>query len=141
MDNITTTTQETEATMFENMLTLDVEGIRQVMLECIPEEYFTNGEMEKTPQNINWMFTVWVLDNLELDEADLRLLLQVLNKHYSGEISIHEGWGGCEADSNQELISEKIRFDASEHSNDSDTLRAAVKMGWVDAIYLEEDEV
>lgn len=141
MENITTTTQEVEAKLFETLLTKDSEGIRQVMLECIPEEYFTNGEMEKSPQNINWMFTVWALDGAEFDEEGLRLLLQVLDKHYSGEISIHEGWGGCEADSNQELISEKIRFDASEHTNDSDTLRAAVKMGWVDAIYLEEDEV
>ncbi|MCL2874744.1 MAG: DUF424 domain-containing protein [Betaproteobacteria bacterium] len=88
------------------------------------------------PQNVNYMFAVWAI------EADARIeskqdmldLLSVLEKQCP-VIAIDEGfYGGCRANSNQELIVQKIKFDIANefyHADDYPAYQAAVELGWL----------
>ena len=101
-----------------------------------------NEYMPMTRENINWMVAVYAVEQSLVESAeDLTNLLAAMNKHYDGPISVHEGWGGCEADSNQELITEKIRFDMRENSIclNIPAITAAIELGWVEQSELDED--
>lgn len=100
-----------------------------------------NEHMPMTRENINWMVAVYAVEQSLVETAeDLTNLLAAMNKHYEGPISVHEGWGGCEADSNQELITEKIRFDMRENSIclNIPAITAAIELGWVEQSELDE---
>lgn len=97
--------------------------------------------MPMTRENINWMTAVYAIDFQYAKTAeDLTNLLAALDKHYEGPINIHEGWGGCEADSNRDLIVSKIHFDLGECWEDHNTSAtlSAIELGWVDADRYEE---
>jgi hypothetical protein len=120
-----------------NYTDMTPEEIGQAMLAYLEEcgQTFSDGA-PATPENINWMFAVYAIDRCAVEDgSDLQNLLSAMNKHYEGPISVHEGWGGCEADSNLELITEKLVFDLRENieTHNSEATLAAVKLGWVDA--------
>lgn len=95
-----------------------------------------DSNLPMTRENINWMTAVYAIDHRHVETAnDLINLLAAMNKHYEGPINIHEGWGGCEADSNQDLITSKIRFDLSECWEDHNVQAtlSAIELGWYDA--------
>lgn len=109
---------------------------RERILDYLPADIFNNN-LPATPENINWMYAVACIDD---GDGDLESMLETMNKHYTGPISIHEGHGGCEADSNQELIIQKIRFDMRENP-DSINVEAtleAVRLGWIGADEYQE---
>lgn len=100
-----------------------------------------DSNMPKTPENMNWMTVVYAIEGGFVDSVDdINNLLATIEKHYSGPISIHEGWGGCEADSNKELITEKLEFDLREFGecHHVNATRAAVELGWISSEYYEE---
>ena len=100
-----------------------------------------NEHMPMTRENINWMVAVYAVEQSLVETAeDLTNLLAAMNKHYEGPISIHEGWGGCEADSNEELITEKIRFDMRENSISLNitAITAAIALGWIKQSELDD---
>lgn len=75
--------------MFSNYQDLTSEQLREKMLDHIPADSWE--ALEKTPQNINWMFVVYNIENCDTKES-LEALLDGLEHHYAGPISIHEGW-------------------------------------------------
>lgn len=120
------------------------ESARTEMLEQIPTIWWDN--FEQTPQYINWAFAISMIDDFGAESVEeavdyLNYVLDTMNTHYDGPISIHEGWGGTEADSNQELITEKLEFDMRETPEFIDPLlyHAAVQLGWLDAEILNKD--
>ncbi len=108
--------------------------LRTKMLDYIPEEYFE--VIERTPENINWMYAVTSIDN---GEDDLLGILATLNDHFDGEFHISEGDGGCEARTNQELITSKIEFNIAQGYFCPEATGAAIKLGWLDAEDYEEE--
>ena len=100
-----------------------------------------SDQFPATRENINWMVAVYAVERGLADTAEgMSNLLAAMNKHYAGPISIHEGWGGIEADSNQDLIIEKIRFDMRENVPfvSLHAMIAAVKLGWIERSELDE---
>lgn len=94
-----------------------------------------------TPENLNWMLAVQSIDEGGMQTvAELKSILKLMNAHHKGPINIHEGWGGTEADSNADLISEKIKFDLRE-SFDMHNVQAtiaAIEAGLVSASEYDE---
>lgn len=127
--------------MIQNYKDLSAEQLRAAMIDAIPSDTFGEGgsHMKETPDNINWMFVVYNIETAETAD-DLREILNVMNHHYAGPISIHEGWGGCEADSNLELITEKLRFDMGENPDclNVNAYVSAVELGWLSFEEIEE---
>lgn len=121
--------------------TMTPEEINRAMFSFLSGLHTFDDEMPATSENLNWMVSVYAIDHGAVgSEADLQNLLAAMNKHYAGPISIHEGWGGCEADSNQELITEKLRFDLGENfgSHNVQATIAAINLGWLSADDYEE---
>ena len=114
----------------------------QLLNDMSNEEFEAEFRMEKTPQNVNWMYAVQELDECTCGRDDLIGLLKELDDNYSGTISIHEGWGGCEADSNQELITQKLIFDLHEHvyAHNREAILEVFRLGWDFYFNLEEYE-
>jgi hypothetical protein len=121
-----------KAKMIQNYKAMSVEELRTAMLAVIPDNTW-HEELAPTPENLNWMFVVFKVHDAKSAD-DLQDLLAILNQQYAGPISIHEGWGGTEADSNLELITEKLRFDWYELSDEYTAVyQAAVALGWLDS--------
>lgn len=114
---------------------LTSEQLREMMLEYLESSHCEFSEdMPATPENINWMLAVYMIqDDFVQSKEDLLNLLACMNKHYEGPTSVHEGWGGCEADSNQELITEKLKFDLGElfEMHNVQATLAAIELGWM----------
>jgi hypothetical protein len=121
-----------------NMTPAEIEG---AMLAFLEGQHAFDENMPATPENVNWMTAVYAIESgVICTAADLTNLLAAMEKHYAGPISIHEGWGGCEADSNKELITEKLGFDLFENMemhNVRATL-AAIELGWLNADEYEQ---
>jgi hypothetical protein len=116
--------------MIQGYKTMTADQLRTAMLAVIPADTWEN--LEQSPQNINWMYVVWSIYEAE-SAQDLSDLLELLNQHYAGPISIHEGWGGLEADSNLEIITGSIQFDMQQgfiDENDA-VYRWVIELGWV----------
>ena len=112
----------------------------KLFAEYSDEEFEKEFSMEKTSENVNWMYAVRSINN---GTNDLIGLLQDLDDNYSGVIDLHEGYGGIEADSNQEIISEIIEFDlreALEHHNAEATLEA-IRLNWINFSLEEYQEL
>ena len=127
-------------TLFEDYEDATAEELANAIEAFIPNGTFS-GDFEKTPERLNWMLAVYAIDfGYAQTPQDLRNLLAVMNAHYAGPISIHEDGGGCNANSNQELITSKIEFDLSEHAGEynQDATLSAVELGWVDFSYVTE---
>ncbi len=94
------------------------------------EEFIAEYAMPKTPESENFMYTVIAIDE---GKSDLIGLLKALDDSYSGVIDIHEGYDGVEADSNQDLISQKIEFDLRENfeSHNKAATLEAIKLNWI----------
>ena len=104
----------------------------ELFKEMSNEAFHHEFHLEKTPENVNWMYAVQQLD---LGRIDLVVLLKELDDNYSGAISINEGWGGCEADSNLKLITEKIEFDFDYDPACTYARKAileAIRLNWTD---------
>lgn len=125
-----------------NHADMTAEELNRDMVSFLAGHNHTFDEhMPMTRENINWMTAVYAVESSLVETAeDLTNLLAAMNKHYEGPISIHEGWGGTEADSNQELITEKLRFDMTENSICLNILAttAAIELGWVEQSELDE---
>lgn len=106
------------------------------------EEFEKRFYMEKTPENVNWMYACHQLDECTCGTDDLVGLLKELDDNYSGPINIQEDWGGCSATSNKELITEKLVFDLQENvfAHNREAILEVFRLGWNFYYDLEEYE-
>ena len=105
----------------------------QLLNDMSNEEFEAEFLMEKTPENVNWMYAVQELDDCICGTDDLVTLLKELDDNYSGKISIHEDFGGCDASCNRDLITEKLLFDLAENTfaHNSEGILEAIRLGWI----------